>query len=463
MTTNHTVAHQWANQNRQSGKSNNGNFSFEGRRLYSYSTLVGYISDLVDAKGRKVVFASSRSYSATTSGKHYPARNSALSDDRLRVLWVDVLPRYDNDEFTRDLYIHERLGQTRDHVNSFTRVTALNFEKAKAHLVYLQSGAVNPLDLNNSFPKCKSVPSLAQWRKEVGLASAIKKLEALIAAHKPAKVTPLQQARRDLAARFDLAIQVAPRYYRDESDLAAIRDIKKGHYKALIHFAYMWRARAEFDNGVLPDYAQEIATLDVKSLDVARACVAMVEQCREQGLAKLGDIQKANEARQAAIYEARNQWRRDNPALTMFGDMLDKGLRDLRPALDLAAWRRGKGGAVLSHTHGDRVRFGKRVQTSRGVDVTLRTGLGLFGAALVFESTGEQIIRIGFNIDGYIFRTFERREGRARREGLGVVAHVGCHTLSLRDAKAAYIARFGEPIDEELLMIRAREFFQVQS
>jgi hypothetical protein len=455
MTTNHNVAHQWANQNRQSGKSNNGNFSFDGPRLYSYTTLIGYISGLVDAKGRKVVFASSRSYSTTTSGKHYPARAKALSDDRLRVLYLDVLPARDKDEFVRDLYIQERIRRAKEYVNSFTRITHQNLERAKAHLVYLQSGACNQADLLVSFPKCEAVPTLGEWNKQIGLASAIESLEALIAAHKPAKISALQQARRDLAARFDAATP-ASYWRRDSGDVAISRDIKKGHYTGLIEAAYMWRARAHFENDVLPDYSQEVASLDAKCLDVARDCVVMIGQWRAQGLANLGAIQAAETARQRAIYEAGNQWRRDNPALSMFGDMLQTGLRDLRPALELAVWRRGKGGAVLSYGHGDRVRFGKRVQTSRGVDVTLRTGLGLFGAALVFEATGEQIIRAGFDVDGYVFRAFERLN-------TDIKARIGCHTLSLRDAKTAYSARFGEPIDEQGLMARAREFFLVQS
>lgn len=66
--TNSMVAHVWAQQNKQSGRSSNGNFSFSGNTLYSYSTP---IARMVTAKdGSKIALFTNRKYSATTSGKH---------------------------------------------------------------------------------------------------------------------------------------------------------------------------------------------------------------------------------------------------------------------------------------------------------------------------------------------------------------------------------------------------------
>jgi hypothetical protein len=65
------TAHVWAQQSQARGRSSNGNFSFDGPSLYSYSTV---IARFVESKSpRNVVLVTSRSYSNTTSGKHMPA------------------------------------------------------------------------------------------------------------------------------------------------------------------------------------------------------------------------------------------------------------------------------------------------------------------------------------------------------------------------------------------------------
>lgn len=75
---NDMVAHVWANQSQESGRSHNGNYSFEGRTLYSYSTA---IARLVDTKqGGRAALVTSRTYSMTTSGKHMPPIWRALRD-----------------------------------------------------------------------------------------------------------------------------------------------------------------------------------------------------------------------------------------------------------------------------------------------------------------------------------------------------------------------------------------------
>lgn len=73
-------AHVWAQQDKASGTTNNGNMSFEGATLYSYRTPIGRFVETVD--GRRAVLVTSNSYSITTSGKHMPALRRAIDYGR---------------------------------------------------------------------------------------------------------------------------------------------------------------------------------------------------------------------------------------------------------------------------------------------------------------------------------------------------------------------------------------------
>ena len=48
--SNDMVAHVWAQMNKDSGDSNNGQFYFRGPRLYSYGS--HFVAGFIDAKGR---------------------------------------------------------------------------------------------------------------------------------------------------------------------------------------------------------------------------------------------------------------------------------------------------------------------------------------------------------------------------------------------------------------------------
>ena len=68
--TNSDIAHYWANQIGESAKTSNGNFSFEGRKLYSYSTVIGlHFGD--------TVLLTNHSYSITTSSHLSDARQAS--------------------------------------------------------------------------------------------------------------------------------------------------------------------------------------------------------------------------------------------------------------------------------------------------------------------------------------------------------------------------------------------------
>lgn len=70
---NHQTAHVWAQQNQFEGRSNNGNFWFEGRAIFSYGRhyCAGYA--LPDLDGGTVWLTNADSSSVTTNGKHKPA------------------------------------------------------------------------------------------------------------------------------------------------------------------------------------------------------------------------------------------------------------------------------------------------------------------------------------------------------------------------------------------------------
>jgi hypothetical protein len=64
------VRHVWAQQTQSEGRSYNGNCSFRGPDLISYSTVIA--SFVNDAHGGKVCLITTKSYSITTTGKHMP-------------------------------------------------------------------------------------------------------------------------------------------------------------------------------------------------------------------------------------------------------------------------------------------------------------------------------------------------------------------------------------------------------
>lgn len=70
------VARAWADRTQPYGRSGNGNFHFDGTKLYSYSTV---IASQVQAKGEWVKLFTSHTYSVTTTAKHMgPAHRYAM-------------------------------------------------------------------------------------------------------------------------------------------------------------------------------------------------------------------------------------------------------------------------------------------------------------------------------------------------------------------------------------------------
>jgi hypothetical protein len=76
---NDQVIHVWAAQSQDEARTGNGNLSFSGATLYSYSTPIANIRPGAD--GQPVALVTSESFSVTTSGKHMPG-GRALSHMR---------------------------------------------------------------------------------------------------------------------------------------------------------------------------------------------------------------------------------------------------------------------------------------------------------------------------------------------------------------------------------------------
>jgi hypothetical protein len=116
-TTNGGVALNWAAQKRHA-RSNNGNFRFEGDFLYSYSTIIGVLH-----RHRifgPVALMTSRTFSVTTSAKHWGPALSALRSYEIRYHVVPSLHPPDHElnvNWLRDMYVDalERLRSTQRH------------------------------------------------------------------------------------------------------------------------------------------------------------------------------------------------------------------------------------------------------------------------------------------------------------------------------------------------------------
>lgn len=78
--SNEMVAHIWAQQEKHSGKSANGNLSFRDSTLYSYRTPIGRFVETVN--GQRALLVTSNKYSMTTSCKHMPALWRAINYGR---------------------------------------------------------------------------------------------------------------------------------------------------------------------------------------------------------------------------------------------------------------------------------------------------------------------------------------------------------------------------------------------
>ncbi len=96
--TNDMLAHVWAQQSQDEGRTSNHNFSFRGPALYSYRTMIACF--VTGTRKRPACLISSRSYSMTTASKHLPQVRRAVHG--VPVFYVPVVSRgnYHGSELT---------------------------------------------------------------------------------------------------------------------------------------------------------------------------------------------------------------------------------------------------------------------------------------------------------------------------------------------------------------------------
>lgn len=90
--SNAMVGHLWAQREKPRARSSNGNMSFEGPTLYSYSTPIGRF---IDVGKVTAILVTSRRYSITTSGRHMPALWRGIDYSTRDVFEVPHLSPYD--------------------------------------------------------------------------------------------------------------------------------------------------------------------------------------------------------------------------------------------------------------------------------------------------------------------------------------------------------------------------------
>lgn len=84
--SNSMVAHVWAQQTQDEGRSNNGNFWFKGDTIYSYRTPIARF--VPTGTAGRIVLMSSENYSPTTAGKHMRPIGAAVNYDYIRVPYI---------------------------------------------------------------------------------------------------------------------------------------------------------------------------------------------------------------------------------------------------------------------------------------------------------------------------------------------------------------------------------------
>lgn len=204
---NRMVAHIWAQQSQEEGRSNNGNFWFQGETLYSYRTPIARLMN-VKRKGQ-VALVSSISYSPTTASKHLSAVHRSVN--AAYTFYVPTLAMADQgrahrlDHAENLAYLTEAYSKE---IARMKRARDIGSDYRREHLVRLYNAAK---DYANVF-------GLGTLKLQAP-ADAMNDIEA----HHAARNTPEQrakrakeQARRDAAKaakdellRQEFAVQVA--------------------------------------------------------------------------------------------------------------------------------------------------------------------------------------------------------------------------------------------------------------
>lgn len=450
--TNDMVAHVWAQQTQESGRSNNGQFFFTGRALWSYGThfCVGFIipaEAAIDARGGNVsggpvALLESGSYSITTSRHQSRAASAVRHLDSFRVPALKELAQYTlngllSDQPAADIrerhaaalvrYVEShaleladpaavfllglvRMGKAWPRIKAKAERAAAKdkADKAKAKAARLAE------DAESLAARIKSDSGFAAWLKEEeerkaspaeSLAVAATGLHRITAAAKSLKGH--KRAADVLAARLK-ATRARVRYLKTwESKGAALASFRR--YK-------------EGLRGLLPGL--KAGTLDKRGAESVRDCVRMIREARPglltvKAAAGLESIfERAAELHAAAVAaehaarmererEARDSWLAGGRALV--GRLSD-----------------ARGGALIRATGVERDDAGRitagALESSWGASVPLPHALRAFAFVRRVVERGEE-----WRANGHCIRVGHFRVDHISAQG-DITA--GCHRIN---------------------------------
>lgn len=137
--SNSMVAHVWAQQTQETGRSNNGNFWFSGDTIYSYRTPIARF--VPTGTAGRIVLMSCHSYSITTSGKHMRQIGAATNYDYIRVPYIGRGGRSEGD-IDHDKNLAYLVEQYTNEVGRITRARSAPESYSWEHLARLADFAI---------------------------------------------------------------------------------------------------------------------------------------------------------------------------------------------------------------------------------------------------------------------------------------------------------------------------------
>lgn len=386
--SNPMVAHVWAQQNQPRGRSNNGNMSFEGETLYSYSTPIAQIID------GKFALISARTYSVTTSGHISLARRAASHYKTFTV---------------HDVWPVGKPGHKRNHDIMLRDYRAAIETAARRNAIRgwdLERSADDIAEYSQAFKlgrKAPHVPTYAELQaRGIELRSA--------AAKKAAKTKRTRdKARIELAADIEAWRNGAGSdwdYPGRHLGLKPTPADKDTRYATQIQSAI-----ADYRAGQGP--AKPWVILDkLTDDDKAARETALAENLRAY-LSGESDTppglelsETHEETRAAAVADRVEHWAQGAVADIPPGGRPSNEQRQRRYAIDIEAWRNGAA-TRLPHDAGFLLRIqGDKIQTSQGAEFPTGEAIRAFpfiqrcrDRKTVWQSNGQQIPLGYFRID----------------------------------------------------------------
>lgn len=459
---NSQVAHVWASGDQRSGRSNNGNFYFEGRILYSYGSHFAVGVRLND--GRAVLNADS--YSISTSGHQSDARSAVSHMETISIPKLTDIARTlaaiadgDGNAAYRKRQIGAVIGYIETHAAELSRETFRYDRDAwpegmseadKAERPYMRGTSVptgetaaETLLRFCGIPKARAAAAIKR-----GVAKAAKDAKARAAAErKRAKAEAIAVAdmtanERDkwLSDRWHVQPLNGQRY-NDESSVARMREAAKGLFR-LQKTAKAEGLSAKRQNALKAARASLLAIIRAFDEDSAE----LVAKVRAERLANWRARWNAatTDAEKVAVWSSNGvgprEWPEGSPERAELEAAHEEGKRLYAVAQaekqreEREAWMRGEGPRYVNFRSPDGTAYvrrsadGERLETSQGADVPWDHAVKAFRFIRLCVERGE-----GFQTNGRVIRVGHFRVDEITPEG---DMRAGCHRFKWADMKA---------------------------